>query len=603
MEELLSKQSNVKRHMNLVKNISLTVLACVPFVGDVAYGIKEIRRDLNEYKKGKREVELDRFEEEYLETLKTISDEVPLFLVIDDIQWVDKQTLGALQRYMNASSLASRKIVLLLSGRFDEVQRKPEIHGLYEQSKKHSGFNEFELRPFTGDQVEEYYRMRFPNAFVDADLLLWLQQKTGGNPFFLVSYIKHLLVESILKEDGSLSGSLDAYKGLPAEIQHVTNWLMKALPEDELILLLSASVIGYEFSLHELEHLMQQPTLQLIRRLRKIKALFGICEPAGYRLINGKESSVFHFTQHAIHTALYNELTVEEKENMHRSIAQYLNNLRMHGDDDPDKLSSIASALSIHAHLGKQPDLEYESILLKARNTPELLDEATIMNRLEELSPEVGRSIEEVQERYRQALVQAPLVTRQSEGARIPVTVDDPEKKAASLPLTAFLLDMLALMGSGLYDSAQRQMEMRMSAIQKRELHVHPLVLILWVLNKIYAGKADEATLKKLEELAGTDSSGLYGAIGKIVKAQFMPDSQDADAVRLLRQAAAYKGKYSALLLHTISAVLEHRFADNEEYQELRAQYADVLGKSGNGLDAIAEAFPKTGAILETPAQ
>src|SRR5690606_3443420 len=56
-EDLLANQGNYRRKLNLIKNISLTVLAIVPIVGDLAYGVKEIRRDLHEFKSGHREVD------------------------------------------------------------------------------------------------------------------------------------------------------------------------------------------------------------------------------------------------------------------------------------------------------------------------------------------------------------------------------------------------------------------------------------------------------------------------------------------------------------------------------------------------------------------
>ena len=95
-EDLLANQANYRRKLNLIKNISLTVLAIIPIVGELAYGVKEIRRDLHEFKSGPREIDFTNFVREYLQDLKAIAEESPVMLVIDDIQWADVPTIEAL---------------------------------------------------------------------------------------------------------------------------------------------------------------------------------------------------------------------------------------------------------------------------------------------------------------------------------------------------------------------------------------------------------------------------------------------------------------------------------------------------------------------------
>ena len=350
-EDLLANQANYRRKLNLIKNISLTVLAIIPIVGELAYGVKEIRRDLHEFKSGTREIDFSNFVREYLKDLKAIAEDSPVLLVVDDVQWADVPTIEALHKLFAGEEYRQSRITVVLSARRDEMQSMPELLSLYTQFSQERFSSEIELPPFTPAQLRDFYHTRFPQAPAQPDLMLWLEQKTGGNPFFLQSYISHLLIESLIDVRGVVSGDLEAYRGLPAEIRLVTNWLMKALEESDLTLLLTASVLGHQFSLHELMHLTQRASLDLIRGLRRIKIAHGIVEPTGFHLINGKESTVYRFTQHSVHTALYNELTAEEKEALHRMTAFYLNDLRLASGGDSDVQNSIASALMLHSRL------------------------------------------------------------------------------------------------------------------------------------------------------------------------------------------------------------------------------------------------------------
>ncbi|MBR9979201.1 MAG: AAA family ATPase, partial [Bacteroidetes bacterium] len=500
LEDLLSNQAGNRRRQNLVKNISLTVLAMIPFVGDLAYGVKEIRRDLNEFKSGRREVDFSNFISEYLHDLKAIAEEMPVLLVMDDVQWADKPTIEALHRLFTEEEYRSARITVVLSARRDELQVAPELLSLYTQLTQKSYCTEITLPPFSTGQIEDYYHTRFPRSPRQPELLLWLEQKTGGNPFFLQSYIQHLQVEEFIDAQGQVTGDIEGYRGLPAEIRLVTNWLMKSLEEGDLTLLLTASVLGYEFSLHELMHLTQRSSLDLIRGLRRIRIRHGILETIGFRLINGKESTTFRFTQHSVHTALYNELTAEEKEALHRMTAHYLNELRLARGDDSDVQNSVASALQLHSRLGHEPELEYQSILMKAQHTAEELDEDDILEQLQSLSPMLGLPLDEIMATYRQAMQLAPLHTRHT--ARESVGLSVPHEEHDGEGLGVFLARILGMLNRGNGSEANILLEMHIHRAERRAVLVHPLVHILYALTCEGLGKNIDHAQRSLRSAA-----------------------------------------------------------------------------------------------------
>ena len=595
LEDLLTSHAHARRRLNLIKNISLTVLACIPVVGELAYGIKEIRRDWTEFKKGEREIDFQDFVEGYFETLLRLADEAPVIIVIDDIQWADKQTISALSYFFGEKKYLQQPMVFVFSGRYDELLLSADGIGLYASFSQSRISQDIHLKPFDASQIRDFYHARFPMHVPDPNLLLWLQQKTGGNPFFIQSYIQHLLIEGILSDDGVIAGDLYTYKGMPAEIQLVNSWLMKALSEEEQHLLLTSSTLGYEFSLHELSALMHAPGVELIRKLRRIKTNFGIVEPIGYKLINGRESTVYRFSQHAIHTALYNELTAEEREALHRETAQYLNQLRMTSSDDPEILNSLASALMLHARLGKQPEIEYESFLLKARNTPEELDDEAILRQLEMLAPSIGIPPEELERMYHRASRQAPFFTHLPKGEHAVQTEDeDVDPIDALAPLMVKLLQKLR---RDRQNDAMVQIDAFISRQQMRGYQVHPLLFIMQALISSSRGEAIERILEQLEKASGDVLHPTYAAVADLGLAVFHPDADEEKILQALQRVSRYTGKHRSLLQRMIQTVLGYRFGASPAYAEMLARIT-AFPDSPDLRARIGAMFPETFSII-----
>ncbi|MDX9759638.1 MAG: AAA family ATPase [Bacteroidota bacterium] len=590
-EDLLANQGNYRRKLNLIKNISLTVLAIVPIVGDLAYGVKEIRRDLHEFKSGHREVDFTNFVREYLQDLTAIAKETPVLLAIDDVQWADAPTLEALQRLLLGDDYREARITMVLSARKDELQNVSELLTLYSQCSQVRYSTEVILPPFDAAQIGDYYHHRFPTTPSQPDVLRWLEQKTGGNPFFLQSYIQHLLIENLIDARGQVVGDLEAYRGLPAEIRLVTNWLMKALDENDLNLLLTASVLGYQFSLHELMHLTNRSSIDLIRGLRRIKIAHGIVEPMGFHLISGKESTTFRFTQHAVHTALYNELTAEEKEAMHRMTAHYLNELRLSSAGDADAQNSIASALMLHSRLGREPELEYQSILMKAQHSSETLDENQLVTQLQQLSPMLGLPVDQILETFHQAMQLAPVRTRHA--MRESVVLSVPQEEREGDGLNVFITRIIGMLNRGNAAEANVLLEMHVNRAERRGTRAHPLVHILYALTCEMIGRGHDHAQRSLRLAAASAGHPTYAAFGRLALAMFSTDD-DTQVLAALKEAAAYSGRHRGVIHSLVAWIVQSRFNG-------RSEFASILSAhhiAPQVTESMQQRYPKTAAVL-----
>ncbi len=590
-EDMLANQASTRRRLNLIKNVSLTVLAMIPVVGEFAYGVKEIRRDLHEFKTGTREVDFSNFVKEYFTDLNAIATETPVLAVIDDVQWADVPTIEALHRFVLEEEYRNTRVTLVLSARRDEVENVPELLSLYSHTGQQRFCSELTVPPFSALQIRDYLRSRFPHVAPQSELLQWLEQKTGGNPFFLTSYIQHLLVEGVLGKQGEIHGDLDTYRGLPAEIRLVNSWLLKSLSDGDLHLLLTASVLGYEFSLHELSHLAQRQALDIIRALRRVKTLYGIVEPSGYKLINGKESTVYRFTQHAIHTALYNELTAEEREVLHRMTAHYLNDLRLTRGTDPDVQNSVASALLLHSRLGRDPELEYQSILLKAQHTPDVLNEQEIQQRLASLAPSIGIPAEQLLESFRQALQLAPLSTRHANREQMVLGLPQEEREMDSL--SALLARILGMLRRGSTAEANVVLELHVNKAERRGQRLHPIVHVLYAMSCEMLGRDRELALRSLRVATADTLAPAYATFARLGLALF-EEADDTETLRRLKEAAAYSGRHEGIL-HAVAAwIVSTRFGSREEFHAILAHRHFDVSVS----EQLQSLYPNTASLL-----
>ncbi|NOY06203.1 MAG: AAA family ATPase [Chlorobi bacterium] len=591
-EDLLSSHRNEQRRFQLIRNISLTVLACIPFVGDLAYGIKEIRRDLQEYKRGNRDIRYDHFEEEFFQTLAKLSSDTPVIIVVDDFQWLDRKSAEAFRRRVWEETFADRPITLIFSGRMNEVQNQPELLDFCNAMFQSDRFTDIVLPPFNAKQIQAFYSTWFPGSRPDPKLVVWLERQTGGNPFLLKSYIKHLVSESIIHEDGSIAGDIDDYTILPSEVRHLSGWILKSLEDHDLDLLLAASVLGFEFSLHELSHLTQAPVLELIRRLRNLSLKHGLCNRVGYKFHNGRKSTVYRFSQHSIQTALYNELTREEREILHRTVAQYLDSLRRESGDDLDALNSIAPALQVHSLLGNEPELELESIILKARNTIEALDDNALRPRLQELAENLDIPARDVEQLFEGALTQAPYATHAARGEAYPVMRSD----QADHSLQSTVNSILGIMRKGQYAEALRILGN--SIDRAPPATVHPIMHILLALCYTMIGEEEKARAA-YRQVSSDGLYGTYNALAHFGSALLEADRNTTEMIANLQKVVKVNSEYGRLFKSVTAAVLKQKVREFPNLQVETDHFPEFMEMSSRTDTWMERFFPRTSSTLQ----
>jgi DNA-binding CsgD family transcriptional regulator len=175
--------------------------------------------------------------------LKTASEDTPLLLVIDDLQWADQPSLVLLE--FLAQQLDGSRI--LVAGTYRDTEAPPESP-LGVSLARLARMASFQRLPITGLPSEDV------GGFVQGEtgitppeqLLSFIHSHTDGNPFFLGEVVRYLAEQGRLDEASeNSSGSEDL--GVPQGIRDVIGQRLLRLSGPCNLALTTASIIGREF--------------------------------------------------------------------------------------------------------------------------------------------------------------------------------------------------------------------------------------------------------------------------------------------------------------------------------------------------------------------
>src|SRR5262245_60888115 len=197
----------------------------------------------------------------------------PLILVFEDLHWIDSETQGVLDTL--SEGVASAKILLL-------VNYRPEYR--HEWGSK-TYYTQLRLAPFGKAEAEEFLDALLEmtvgargqwNSQAEAAPLQTLKQlileKPEGTPLFMEEVVQELREQGVLADEGTTGWTpLPTDLHIPTTVQGVLAARIDRLTPDEKDLLQQLAVIGREFPLSLLRHVLPQPEEELYRLLASLQ--------------------------------------------------------------------------------------------------------------------------------------------------------------------------------------------------------------------------------------------------------------------------------------------------------------------------------------------
>jgi class 3 adenylate cyclase len=168
--------------------------------------------------------------------VEAVARERPTLFVFDDVHWADPSQLDLIEWV--AGHIRESPAVLLTLARWDLLDARPSWGG---GVPSHSGISLEPLSPGTGRELALRLLADVPERAAAAEQI---EQAAGGNPLFIEELVA-----------ATAEGAAEPAHELPVAVRGIIAARLDALPAEERLLLLDASVAGNVFTCALLEHL------------------------------------------------------------------------------------------------------------------------------------------------------------------------------------------------------------------------------------------------------------------------------------------------------------------------------------------------------------
>ncbi len=240
----------------------------------------------------------------------------PLVILLEDMHWADTESLDLL-RFV-ARQLASAPILLLITYRTTDVTRAHPLHRLLPLLVREALAVRIDISPLTHDDVraliEDTYRLPAESS---SRLASSLQQRSEGNPFFVVEFLRSLEGSVLLPTDdgGWTLGALEQTR-IPTLLRQVIDQRLSQFDVEAEALLAIAAIIGEIVPLDVWEKVSGATSLALID-LVELAIETNIMDATA-------DGTAARFTHALIRDSLYDSVLPPRRRAWHRQIGEAL---------------------------------------------------------------------------------------------------------------------------------------------------------------------------------------------------------------------------------------------------------------------------------------
>lgn len=268
--------------------------------------------------------------------LAHVSAHTVVVLVLDDLQWADRETLQLLRHLFSLDE--QMRVLVLATYRDSEVDPDHPLADLVAWIRREPNANVLPLKGLgEGDIVDLMeHRAGHPLESDGRALATALWEETGGNPFFAGELLRHLSETDAIARgpDGHwvTQRSLDL-QSLPVGVREVIGHRVRRLGEAAEQILGIASVVGQYFDLDLVAATAGVHEDQALEALERASAATLVIE------VPGTEGR-FAFHHALIRHTLYGGLSATRRQRLHRRVAEAIEDRG--GDDLGDRVVELA---------------------------------------------------------------------------------------------------------------------------------------------------------------------------------------------------------------------------------------------------------------------
>ncbi len=193
----------------------------------------------------------ERMLREICEAIESISAQIPLLLVLEDLQWADASTVDLISAVARRGTPA--KLMLLASSRpLDAEPPGYPMKVLMSELSIHRLCREIKLTGLREPDVEEYLNAQSPTGLAPQGVSALVHRRSEGNPLFIVAALEHMNKRNLLTlahGRWQLHVPLDEIEfAVPDDLRLMIEAQLERLSAPERAVLELASVAGATFS-------------------------------------------------------------------------------------------------------------------------------------------------------------------------------------------------------------------------------------------------------------------------------------------------------------------------------------------------------------------
>lgn len=258
---------------------------------------------------------------EMLEALETISAQMPLVLVLEDLHWSDPSTIDLLDALARRDE-AARLLVVGTFRRGGTMAPRHPVDRLAQNLRGRGLCAEIAVGPLDPGAVEEYAAERLSADL--ADLVAGvLHERTGGHPLFVTSLLDSWLEHGLLDE--SPPDVVRLGSGLPSTVRELIEASLTELDPGDRALLAAAAVDGVEFSAATVVAAAGRAPVDVESRLDALAAAGGPILPTDERRWpDGTVNAAYRFTHDLQREVLYDSMPASLRAQTHGAIGRRL---------------------------------------------------------------------------------------------------------------------------------------------------------------------------------------------------------------------------------------------------------------------------------------
>lgn len=273
-----------------------------------------------------------------IELIKKLSQENPLILFLDDLQWADKSSL-ILFHYL-AKNLKEEAVFIIGAYRDTALERDHFLNEVLLRMSRNELFEEIEVKPLEWEDTKEIGQGLLGSKDIPEEFFRLVHKISEGNPLISRELIKQMMEDDTLDVRKNELPMDYSEIHIPEVVEDIIHHRINNLSKETLRVVQISSIIGENIDFELLQKVSQMDSVDLLEHVDVLE------ESQLWETEPGEE--VFNFSHGLVHRAIYENVPIAVKKDIHKKTAHAMKELY------DGKLEDYYSDIAFHFKKGDE---------------------------------------------------------------------------------------------------------------------------------------------------------------------------------------------------------------------------------------------------------